>query len=385
MKKTITIFLASSEELSDDRDAFRRFISNENDRLDKYNIYLYVDQWEYSFSPLMPEGNQAHYNQRVKESDVLLCLFYRRAGPYTQQEFDSALEQFNVMGKPLIYVWLKTGEDDKTPVPGETKDLRNFRKRLMELEHFYKRYHSSDHLHIQFRNQLDMMVEKGLAQFQQEKRQATETEIENYRRKYRRHTFIRGVTYIVIAALAVLGTIQWFRYRQQLEPFSLKVGIENTTPSAELPGPVGSLLLTYGAKTETRDSVKTEALFESIPGNYRHDSLRLRFNAAGFVEVDTVIVYQSGVVRLPARRNNDLAAIRGFVINKAGLPLDDVRVFTDCCGTYTDSTGRFELTIPFTAQRISQRLSFFKDGYQPVDVNTPVIPGEMVRWVLKKL
>ena len=44
--QTIKIFLASSIELKEDRDEFRKFISGQNDRLQKQGIYLEIIQWE---------------------------------------------------------------------------------------------------------------------------------------------------------------------------------------------------------------------------------------------------------------------------------------------------------------------------------------------------
>ena len=45
--KTIRIFIASSSELKEDREAFRVFIGLENDRLIDKGIYLKLVQWEY--------------------------------------------------------------------------------------------------------------------------------------------------------------------------------------------------------------------------------------------------------------------------------------------------------------------------------------------------
>ncbi len=44
--KTITIFIASSAELKDERDAFRLFIANLNDKFVDKHVYLKIIQWE---------------------------------------------------------------------------------------------------------------------------------------------------------------------------------------------------------------------------------------------------------------------------------------------------------------------------------------------------
>ncbi len=377
--KSIKIFLASSEELKEDRDKFRLFISVENDRLSKKNIYLEVIDWEYGFSAVLPKGTQEAYNEQVRESDIVVCLFYTKAGPYTQQEFDTALEHFLQTGKPLIYTYFKKLQPDDT----ETKSLKAFKKRLFhDLKHFYDKYDNIHDLQNQFRHQLDLMGDKGFIQFQQDKKLTVQDEINQYIKKYRLKKIRQFAGTLILIAATVFVTIWLVGYLQAKEPFNMKVRIENKTPNPELPEPVARLLLTYDPKTEPKDSVRDEVIFESIPGQFRGDSLRLQFLADGFVAIDTIIIGSEKLAVLPVRRNNDLSVLTGFVSAGGSHPLAGVKVSADCCTSYTDSLGQFKLDIPFQHQRIQQRLSLFKDGYKKIDITTPVIPGEPVRQTL---
>jgi hypothetical protein len=377
--KTIKIFLASSEELKQDRDAFRQFISVENDRLHKKDIYLEITDWEYGFSALATRGTQEVYNSKVRESDIVVCLFYTKAGPYTQQEFDAALEEFLKTGKPLIYTYFKNpGPDDK-----ETKSLKAFKKRLFhDLKHFYDKYDSIADLQNQFRRQLDLIGERGFIQFKEDKKLTAQDEINQYIKKYRLKKIRQFAAALAVVAITAFITIKIVGYLQDKEPFNLKVHIENKTPNPELPGPVGRLLLTYDPKTETKDSVRIETIFESIPGQFRGDSLRLQFMADGFVAIDTMVVACEKLVILPVLRNDDLALLTGTIMSADGQPLEGVRVSIDCCSAYTDLAGQFRLPIPFEHQREQQRLSLFKEGYKKIDITTPVIPGGPVRQIL---
>ena len=89
-KETIKIFIASSAELEQDRKAFRELLSVENDRLHYKGLYLKLVQWEYFFNAVSQSGKQDDYNQKLKECDMVICLFYKKAGKYTQLEFDTA-------------------------------------------------------------------------------------------------------------------------------------------------------------------------------------------------------------------------------------------------------------------------------------------------------
>jgi hypothetical protein len=375
----ITIFLACSEELKADRIAFRQFISVENDRLNKKGIYLKLEDWENAFNPMRPQGTQAAYNEVVKQSDIIVCLFHTKIGPFTQQEFDTALEQFLETGKPLIYTYFKKLGAGEV----ETKGLKAFRQRLFnDLKHFYDKYDGFADLQNQFRHQLDLMDEKGIIQFQADKKLTTQVEINQYIKKYRLKRIRQLVGVLAVVIITAFATFKLVNYGIDLKPFTLKVRIENKTFSPELSEPVGELLLTYGQKTEPKEMVRNEAAFESIPGLYRGEKLRLQFNADGYVRIDTFVIANEKLVLLPVRRNNDLAVLVGFVSTDGGRPLAGVKVNTDCCTAYTDSSGQFRLNIPFQYQRIQQRVSFYKKGYVVKDITSPVIPGEPIRLTL---
>jgi len=380
-KNNIRIFLSCSEELKAERSAFREFISVENDRLNEKGIYLKLEQWEYTLSAITTNGTQENYNIEAKNSDIIVCLFYTKIGPFTQQEFDASLKQFSQTGNPLIYTYFKIlGPNDK-----EDKSLVEFRKRLTnDLKHFYNRYDSFADLQNQFRHQLDLMEAKGIIQFQEDKQQTTQEEISQYVKKYKLRALLRmlGITFIIV--LSAFITAKVLQYFEGLKPFNLKVRIENQTISPELPEPVAQLLLTYGLKTEPKDSVRGEETFESIPGQFRNENLRLQFMAAGFLRIDTMVPANGKLVLLPVRRNNDLAMLSGAIMNTTGQPLEGVRVSIDCCTTYTDSAGKFKLVIPLEHQQEQQRLSLYKDAYAPINITTPVLPGEMVRQILHR-
>lgn len=177
---TIRIFIASSSELLQDRKEFREFLSIENDRLHSKGVYLELIQWENFLDTVSQTSLQDEYNKELKKAQIVICLFFTKAGKYTQEEFDTALQQFKETGSPLIYTYFKSGSDDSDPNDRSANDLKLFRKRLSDIGHFYTVYNNIDDLKYQFRKQLDRLEDKGIIVLQQDIKQATNEAVTNY-------------------------------------------------------------------------------------------------------------------------------------------------------------------------------------------------------------
>jgi len=157
--KTIKIFLASSSELKEDREEFRKFISVENDRLKKKNIYLEIVQWEQFLDAISDTRLQDEYNKVIGECDIFLCLFYTKVGKYTAEEFDTAYQVFKEKGKPMIWTYFKDSPVNTGSNNDENNTIPTFKKKLNDLGHFPTNYSNIDNLKYQFRNQLDKYID----------------------------------------------------------------------------------------------------------------------------------------------------------------------------------------------------------------------------------
>ncbi len=177
---TIRIFIASSSELEQDRAAFREFLSIENDRLHTNEVYLELVQWENFLDAVSQTSLQDEYNTELKKSAIVVCLFYSKAGKYTQEEFDTALQQFKETGSPLIYTYFKSGAPEPASADEQAMSLVTFKKRLAEIGHFYTSYENIDNLKYQFRQQLDILQQKGLIDLQADVKKVTTQAIANY-------------------------------------------------------------------------------------------------------------------------------------------------------------------------------------------------------------
>jgi hypothetical protein len=108
--RTIRIFLASSAELKDDRDAFDLYFRRQNDQLKDKGNYLEIIRWEYFLDAMSETRLQDEYNSEVASCDVFVALFFTKSGKFTEEEFNVAYNRFKSSGRPLIYTYFKDAE-----------------------------------------------------------------------------------------------------------------------------------------------------------------------------------------------------------------------------------------------------------------------------------
>jgi small GTP-binding protein len=157
--RTIKIFLASSSELREDRDAFDLHFRQANDRWIQKGIYLKIDRWETFLDAMSETRLQDKYNERVRENDIFVSLFKTKTGKYTEEEFDEAHATFMDKGKPLIYTYFKDVQVNIGSITYEFTTLLAFKNKLTNLGHYPAHYTSIEDLKLQFQQQLDKLIE----------------------------------------------------------------------------------------------------------------------------------------------------------------------------------------------------------------------------------
>lgn len=156
--KTIKIFLASSEELTDDRNAFGNLVRRLNKIYEKRGIHIDLFEWEDYDAAYNNRRKQEEYNEKVRESDMFLSIFHRVAGRFTIEEFEVAIEQFCCQGSPKIYTYCK----DLKPGEIETPELTDFKRRLLEeIGHYWNHYANRDTMQLHFVMQLQYVESVG--------------------------------------------------------------------------------------------------------------------------------------------------------------------------------------------------------------------------------
>ena len=83
----IKIFLASSEELANDRVGFQLLIGQLNQDWVSKGIFFNLVIWENFIDALSKNGLQSEYNKSIQESDIFVLLFFTKVGKFTKEEF----------------------------------------------------------------------------------------------------------------------------------------------------------------------------------------------------------------------------------------------------------------------------------------------------------
>jgi hypothetical protein len=121
---------------------------------EKRGIRIKLFEWEDYDSAYNDKRKQDEYNEYVKQSDIFLALFHKKAGQFTIEEFDKASEQFKATASPKVYTYCK----DLKPGEEESPELKEFKERLFnEMGHYWCRYDNRESLQFQFVMQLQLV------------------------------------------------------------------------------------------------------------------------------------------------------------------------------------------------------------------------------------
>ncbi len=145
--KTIKVFLASSDELADERKKFGNLIRQLDDIFLKQGIHLQLLVWEDMDPSYNNCRKQDEYNAWIRESQIFVALFYTRAGQYTMEEVEVAREENSLRNEPKMLIYcrnLQSGEK-------EEQTLVNFKQILeRQMGHFWGNFGTTDKLHFDF-------------------------------------------------------------------------------------------------------------------------------------------------------------------------------------------------------------------------------------------
>ena len=148
MGKTIKIFVASSEELKEERKMLAELANSLNTKLEKLGIQIIMLEWENLDASMGVKHKQEEYNDKLRECDMCLVLYWTKFGMYTEMELETAVQQMNAGKNPhKIYVYFKDS-DSITP------ELKEFRDSFpTKYGHFYSPFANSDTLKAHFLSQ----------------------------------------------------------------------------------------------------------------------------------------------------------------------------------------------------------------------------------------
>jgi len=152
--KKIKIFLASSNELEDERRRFEIEIYRKTKIWFDDEIFLHLDIWEDLSARLSRTRSQDEYNEKVKDSDIFVLLAYTKVGIYTAEEFQTAFGAFRRTDKPFAFTYFKQTNAETDP------SLQAFQDKLKALGHFYEYYQDIADLWNRFNKELDRLAQE---------------------------------------------------------------------------------------------------------------------------------------------------------------------------------------------------------------------------------
>lgn len=162
-QKEIKIFLASSNEMKEDRNNIERLIRSKNDEWQKLNKpYIKLEIWENETEAMHPERSQQRYNELIPTADLFVMLFWHKVGKFTKEEFMIAKDYFMRTGKPLVFVYKKASPEDELE-----KSVKDFEAELFKEneEYFCGHYEHFDTLALKLHKEIDRFYEQQKESF----------------------------------------------------------------------------------------------------------------------------------------------------------------------------------------------------------------------------
>lgn len=137
--KYYKVFLASSNELSKEREDFFQYTIKINKVLVKFGFQIDVEAWEFADPELPNERSQDEYNKILKDCDECIVLFWRKAGKYSKEELEIAYNERFGNGKiSRLVVYFKDVKDGD--IPKNKKGEKEFEK-LKKLKNGFAKKH----------------------------------------------------------------------------------------------------------------------------------------------------------------------------------------------------------------------------------------------------
>jgi len=155
--KEISIFLASSGKLSEERTEIERLIARMNDNLIHKGIYLRLRIWEKLSSTFETGRKQDKFNDEVLKSDIFLCLVYDRIGQFSKEEFDKAYNGLLGNGKPQkMYVFFNNMPIKPDDIPEDYHSVTELKELIRKYEQIYNSYENIDELIRKVKDNLEL-------------------------------------------------------------------------------------------------------------------------------------------------------------------------------------------------------------------------------------
>ena len=144
--KELKIFIASSGELNEEREALKTFINGESDFYHDYGLFIKPIMWELESKKFSSEGRkQEEYLQLLLNSDIAIFMFGTKVGVYTKEEFDTAMKSRNKKNSPHnIFAYFKKSRISSEKLSkDDIKNLKDVFSLKQKIANTYKQVYDS--------------------------------------------------------------------------------------------------------------------------------------------------------------------------------------------------------------------------------------------------
>ena len=154
--KNITVFLASSDELKNDRNSFHSLVASLDEIFEPRGYRIRCRRWEDFSAFCTGSRTQDDYNRIVRASDICICMFHRKAGEYTIEEFNQALDEYvKSQSHPKTFVYIRALIEGEM----ENEALKRFKEDLFDrVGHYWCNYATDDAMKLHFVMQLERII-----------------------------------------------------------------------------------------------------------------------------------------------------------------------------------------------------------------------------------
>jgi len=157
--RRVKVFLVSSGELKPERDQIEKLVSQMNRRLLDRGFFIDLVLWEDQLQSFRRDRAQDGFNERLLECEVVICLFFKRVGRFSEEEFRLAFERLRAGQNPhYLFVYFKNVEVRISEVDEDVLGIRRLRQEIAGAEQIYCDFDSTDGLLRQVREQLDLVL-----------------------------------------------------------------------------------------------------------------------------------------------------------------------------------------------------------------------------------
>ncbi len=207
MLKKYKVFLASSGELAQERKEIALMISRQNNKWTEQDIYLELVVWEDLLHSFHGERIQGYFNGEMLQCDIVIALFYRKLGLFTEEEFRLAYKNLKEGKKPnFLFVFFKSGVitiDDAEDSLEDLAEIKKIKDEIKKQEQIYITFTSIEDLTLKLQHQLEQAILLKKVAVEQDdeasKEEKAKQDLENYK-----HHLDQKIKYLDFAGLKAI-------------------------------------------------------------------------------------------------------------------------------------------------------------------------------------